>query len=325
MSESIRDTRIEDFLKNNQYVYEPKFHLSKIKHSKRTLNNVRGEPGLDDENLEVIRAGLDRGDALPPIIVAKVGAGAHEVIDGHHRIHELRRRKVDEFAAYVVNDLSEDDISMLQGLANLRLNGMDTIKQRVVLAAARVMEGACSAIKAAKLFSVHSSKISAYVRAEEIRISLQSAGHDFSKKPLSDTQLAAMGKLENRTPALAGAAALAADGKMPGRDVSILVRKLASAADDAEVAEVIASERARQKVKIKTAPKRSDAVISDLKRGLTLLARAADSKKLPTSVKALAPSGRQALLEEVNTCKESLQRVEDILKKQTGANHGRRR
>jgi hypothetical protein len=128
---------------------------------------------------------------------------------------------------------------MLQRIVN-NWTGADTKRNAAALAALAVKEsgGKMKLTEAAKDAGVHSSTVQTHMRVMEARVKLLAAGHNFSKKPLSEKAIEVLNPIVNRTAAVMAAAAIASDANMSSQEIRPMANEFKNAADDKEVSEI---------------------------------------------------------------------------------------
>jgi hypothetical protein len=235
------DPQIESVLSlmGLNFKYEPSLDLNSVSWPTNTRGD--GVP-LDEDNRLLIRLGIARGANLRPIVVSKNGKNFRGE-DGRHRTVELLAAGQNHYGAYVIYDISEKELRQLELTLNLDLVGKDVHQTRFALAVDGVLSGAFSKKESAYRFGIPEGSLDTAFRVKDTTDRLQILGFDFEKKRLSQTQLRALATVKERTPALLGAADLAAMYHIGGKELSVITQQLSKAPDDVVLGDILNTER----------------------------------------------------------------------------------
>ena len=115
---------------NDQLIELPVAHLRKSPWQGRILPFEQAEPRGAQEDVEELRASIEKSGLMQPIVVRSLENGEHEVIDGHRRVlvyKELGRETIPA----LLKQCSERDAQVLSIVGNLQRKNLKPLELAV--------------------------------------------------------------------------------------------------------------------------------------------------------------------------------------------------
>lgn len=246
-----RSEQVEAWLTSRGVKFAPArwLPLDKIKHSESRHNQARAE-ALDPEVVDRYVVGVKTGDAFPPIVVYKSGAG-YMIVDGNHRDESHVRANASQIAAYILaDDTPTDLIEILTIEANTK-HGQPTNTAWRIKQAIHLIATGTSAEVATAATGVTQSQITTarrQAKADERARRLGVTGWD-TVTPTNRMHLAGV----TSDPVFYEAACTVIDTTMASMDLQAFIRQIKAAVSEADalriVGEVADQRKARMGIK----------------------------------------------------------------------------
>lgn len=284
-------------------------------------NQARVSMPVIPEVVERYATAMKAGDRFPPIVAYQPKTQRRErrpaglryiLIDGIQRAEAMRVNAVEFTWAYVVQDASDQQLSVLTYTANGK-HGMPTSQDDRMVQAIYLVESGASASMAARLMSVDDKRLRQLIKRTTTERRLVTNGV-VRWQTIGAQQIDRLAALRNDN-VLKEAAQLVADARMSSHETNALVTSVNTKRNEKQQLQVIEEARAEREIDIR----QSGTGILSLPQRVRFLAQAVgtlmklDSDTLSEEISGLDGKYKESLKVRVTEAGRELRKIEGML------------